>query len=524
MQKVGWFKKMVMKLLKIRPAQENRPITITEPFSFETSVLRSRLWYRGDPSELEQFYKQTANDNVSRSRFWAAVPSEDLMIRKIHSGLPAMIVESLSDIVIADLNAIELETEEQTDHFNGISEDNDLYELLGDSIIDALVAGDGAFKITIDEDVTEYPIIEFYSGERVEYVRKRNRLQEIIFKTDYTHEDKDFQLHEIYEKNKISFKLYDEDGDDVSLSTVPMVAEMLKTLIESNTDHFTFEGDFIMAIPLMFFKSKKWTDRGKSLFDTKGDSFDALDEVISQWIDAIRLGRVQKYIPEDLVPRDQHTGALRKPNPFDNQFIQVGSVMAEDAKGQIDMVQPQIAYEAFVSTFANAIDLSLQGIISPSTLGIDLKKTDNAEAQREKEKATLYTRGKIIERLQEVIPQLVDVVMKVYDNMKNKKPQDYEATVEFGEYASPDFDSVVETVTKARGGAPVMSTERAVEELYPDWTDDERAEEVARIKAEDGIMTVNEPQVGEFDDPPTGDGNEGEDNQDDDIDGLEDDE
>lgn len=483
--------------LQIRPAKDDNKIVIDEPFSHETSVLRNRLWYRGDPSELEQFYKQTANDSVSQSRFWAAVPSEDLMIRKIHSGLPAMIAERLSDIVIADLNEISLgENETELDElFDEISEDNKLYELLGESIIDALVTGDGAFKITVDTDITEYPIIEFYSGERVEYNRTRNRLQEIIFKTDYTHKDKDYQLHEVFGKNYIRNELYDEDGEPVKLTTIPETSELKDV---------EFSGDFIMAIPLMFFKNHKWPDRGKSLFDSKGDSFDALDEVISQWIDAIRLGRVQKYIPEDLVPKNKHTGALIKPNPFDNQFIQVGSVMAEDAKGQIDMVQPQIAYEAFVSTFANAIDLSLQGIISPSTLGIDLKKTDNAESQREKEKATLYTRGKIIERLQDVIPQLVDIVLKVYDNMKNQSPQDYEATVEFGEYASPDFDSVVDTVGKAKSDG-VMSTERAVEELYPDWTDDERAEEVARIKAEEGITTLDEPSVNEHDHQPIGD-------------------
>src|SRR5690625_2945484 len=121
-----WLKNMVMKLLNIKPAPQTQQIVIQEPFSYETSVLRNRLWYRGDPSELEQFYKQTANDNVSRSRFWAAVPSEDLAIRKIHSGLPAMIAERLADIVIADLNAIDLEADELNDLWEDISEDNDL--------------------------------------------------------------------------------------------------------------------------------------------------------------------------------------------------------------------------------------------------------------------------------------------------------------------------------------------------------------------------------------------------------------
>lgn len=490
---MGWFKNMIMKMLRINPAPENRVITITEPFSYATNVLRNRLWYRGDPSELDQFYKQTANDSVSKSRFWAAVPSEDLSIRKIHSGLPAMVAERLSDIVVADLDGIELESQEQTDLWAEISDDNDFDELVGESIIETLVAGDGAFKVTVDTDVTEYPIIEFYSGERVDYRRTRGRLQEVLFYTDYAVKDKDYRLEETFGRGYIKYRLLNSEGKEVPLSTVPETAELADV---------TYDGDFIMAVPLAFFRSKKWRGRGKSIFDSKADSFDALDEVISQWVDAIRAGRVQKYIPEDLIPKNPQTGALMRPNPFDNQFVRVGSVMAEDAKGQINMVQPQILYEAFVASYASALDMCLQGIISPSTLGIDLKKLDNAEAQREKEKATLYTRGKIIERLNEVIPQLVDVVLKVNDTMRNLSAGEYPAAVTFGEYASPSFDSVVETVGKAKTYG-IMSIEQAVEELYGDtWTEEQKAAEVARLKEEQGLTSMDEPQVGEHDDPP----------------------
>ncbi|MCM3041704.1 capsid protein [Paenibacillus motobuensis] len=495
---MGWFKNMVMKIMRIQPAQDNKTIIIREPFSYQTSVLRNQLWYRGDPSELDQFYKQTANDSVSKSRFWAAVPSEDLSIRKIHSGLPAMIVERLSDIVIADLDGIELKTEEQTDTWNDIAEDNDFDELLGDSITEALVAGDGAFKITVDPKVTEYPIIEFYSGDQVDYKRERGRLQEVIFYTDYRFKDKDYRLEESYGFNYIRSRLLNDQGKEVPLNTIPDTAELKPEI--------TFDGDFIMALPLLFFRSKKWLGRGKSLFDSKADSFDALDEVISQWIDAIRSGRVQKYIPEDMIPKNPNDGSLLKPNPFDNQFIRIGSVMAEDAKGQIDMVQPQILYEAFVSSYASTLDMCLQGIISPATLGIDLKKTDNVEAQREKEKATLYTRGKVIERLNEIIPQLVGIVMKVYDTMQKRTAGEYEASVSFGEYASPSFDSVVETVGKARTYG-IMSIETSVEQLYGDtWTDEQKAEEVARLRADQGLTDMDEPEVREHDDPPGGDG------------------
>ena len=198
--------------------------------------------------------------------------------------------------------------------------------------------------------------------------------------------------------------------------------------------------------------------------------------------------------PDDLVPKNPETGAPMRANPFDNQFIKLGSSMAEDGKDQITMLQPQILYEAFVGSYASALDMCLQGVMSPSTLGIDLKKTDNAEAQREKEKATLYTRGKIIDALNEVLPRLVETVLKVHDTMQSRAAGEYEASVKFGEYASPSFDAVVETVGKARTFG-VMSVERAVEEMYGDtWTKEEKAAEVARLKAEQGY-TLDEPAL-----------------------------
>lgn len=472
-------KNMVMKALNIVPAQDNQ-ISIREPLSHNMNVLRNRIWYRGDPSELDQFFKQSATDDVGKSRFWAAVPSSDSSIRKFHSGLPGEIVDKLADIVVADLDSIELTEQELWDE---IALDNKFSdEILGGAIKDTLIDGDGGFKLSVDTEITEHPIIEFYSGSDIDYRYKRGRLREIIFYAYYTHDKETYRLEEIYGKGYIDYKLYDKNDKEVPLSKVPEVAHLTK---------ITFIGDFIMAVPMKFFKSAKFNNRGNSIFERKSDNFDALDEVISQWIDAIRDGRVKTYIPEDLVPKHPDTGHAMRPNPFDNKFIKVGSSMKEDAKDQIDQIQAVINYTAFVESYANTLDMCLQGIISPSTLGIDLKKTDNAEAQREKEKTTLYTRGKILDVLNEVIPLLVDTTLKVYDNMEKKSPGDYEVTVSFGEYASPDFGSVAEVVGQAKS-LGIMSLEQAIEELYGDtWTEEEKALEVKRIR--EGESVIDEP-------------------------------
>jgi len=479
-------KNMVMKALNIVPAQDTS-VNIVEPLSYAGNVLKNRIWYRGDPSELDQFFKQTARDVVAKSRFWAAVPSAESSIRKIHSGLPGEIVDKITDIVIADLENIELKPEEQLKIWNEIAKENKFQEeLLGDAIRDTLIDGDGAFKLSIDTEISDYPIIEYYSGSDIDYIFNRGRLQAIKFYQYYTHKKETYRLEEIYGRGFIDYKLYDKDNKEVPLSKIPELSNKVKVI---------FTGDFIMAVPMRFFKSAKFKNRGSSIYDRKSDNFDALDETISQWVDAIRAGRVKNYIPEDLIPKNPDNGKVMTPNPFDNQFIKIGSSLKENADEKIDQVQAQIYYDAYVSTYASNLDMCLQGIISPATLGIDLKKTDNAEAQREKEKTTLYTRGKIIDVLVEVIPKLIDTVFKVLDNMKGVNPKDYEASVTFGEYASPDFDTVVETVGKAKTYG-IMSIEQAVEELYGDtWTEEEKAAEVLRLKTESGLFVAEEPKV-----------------------------
>ncbi|PWX59529.1 capsid protein, partial [Clostridium perfringens] len=65
----------------------------------------------------------------------------------------------------------------------------------------------------------------------------------------------------------------------------------------------------------------------------------------------------------------------------------------------------------------------------------------------------------------------------------------------FGEYASPSFDSVVETVGKAKTYG-VMSIEQCMEEMYGDtWTDEEKEEEIQRIKKQNGYLVAEEPKT-----------------------------
>ena len=50
-------KTMIRSWLEIQPAS-GKGLVIREPVSFETNVLRNRIWYRGDACELDQLRRR----------------------------------------------------------------------------------------------------------------------------------------------------------------------------------------------------------------------------------------------------------------------------------------------------------------------------------------------------------------------------------------------------------------------------------------------------------------------------------
>lgn len=477
----------------IKPPQALQ-IDIEQLTNFEGHTFINNIWYRGDANELDQMYKQISDNIKGNINFWGSTPSKHSSIRKVHTGLPSMIVDTLADISTDDLDGIDVESR-QTE-WDEIAKENKIKSMLRDAVVCTLWSGDGAFKWSIDTDISKYPIIEFYPANRVEYEYERGRLVAIIFKTKKLIKGKRYELRERYDNKGITYKLLDEDKKELNIEAFEEFEKYKE--VENNAN-------FMMAKQLIFKDSQRFEGRGKSIFDGKLDNFDAFDEIWSNWLLAVRKGQIKTYIPDCYVPRDPRTGVVMKANDFDSDFV-VGSDMGENAKNQIMTTQGQIQHDALLSSYITALDQCLQGLISPSTLGIDVKKLDNAEAQREKEKTTLYKRNQIVEVLSETIKDIVNITFKVYDNMNGKAPQETDATPLFGGYANPSFEAQVETVGKASTSS-IMSVEAQVEELWGDTKDEEwKTEEVQRIKYERGIEVVDEPAINddidliEFDD------------------------
>lgn len=477
-------KRGIRSWLNIQPSNPYS-IQIQEIMDFELNAIRNRIWYRGDGNELEQLYQQS-EEYADRYKFWASRSTPGMEMRKIHTGLPGLIVKVLAAIVLADMNDFDFDSQKQEALWKEIDRKNNFRRKMNRVLRETLYIGDGAWKVTVNTRKSPYPVIQWYSGDRIELVYDGDDLREVVFKTPYTAHRKQYVLCEHYGYGYIRSELYLGEKE-VDLTAIDQTRE---------TKNWDFDPEIILAVPLQVYESTKWEGRGGSIFDGKLDSFDAFDEAWSQWMDALRAGRARTYIPESLVPRNPDTGEMTKPNPFDNRYFVGDNDMSENADNKVQTEQPSIPHDSYLASYVTALDLCLQGIISPSTLGIDVKKLDNAEAQREKEKTTLYTRNAIVEALQDTLPKLVSACINAYYLLNKQPVEEVKVDIPFGEYANPSFESQVETLAKARPGVAIMSVEAQVEELYGDSKDDEwKKAEITRLKAEQGIVDAEEPGI-----------------------------
>ncbi|MBQ7595973.1 MAG: phage portal protein, partial [Clostridia bacterium] len=265
-------------------------VNIEQLFDIEGELFKNKLWFRGNANELETFYEHVDAGHIGNRHFWSSRPTKSMNIRKIHTGLPSLIVEKLTDVCIDDLYDIRLNKRQE--EWNEIAEENKFNKLLETAVSQVFALGDGAFKFSYDKEISGLPIIEFFPGDRVDFEYSRGRLTAVVFKTKHKIKDRDYTLKEHYEKNSIYYTLENKEGKDVDITEFSDFADCVD--IEN-------KAGFIAAVPVIFRPSNQFEGRGLSVYHNKIDAFDSFDEIWSQWMLAIRKGQIKTFVPEQFL-------------------------------------------------------------------------------------------------------------------------------------------------------------------------------------------------------------------------------
>ena len=276
---MGWMQKLnetikhgIRSWLNIVPASPYA-IQIDETMDFELNAIRNRIWYSADGNKIEQMYRQMP-EYADKQKFWSSRCTPGMEMRKIHTGLPSLIVRVLNSIIVSGMEKFEFSSPKQEQLWGEIEKDNKFRKKFEKSLKETLFIGDGAYKISVDTDLSQYPILEWYPGEHIEIVLNRGRLKEIIFKKVYMDGKRQYVLNEHYGYGYIDPHLY-RGETEVPLNTLDETADM-RTV--------TFDKSVILAVPLKVYESSQFEGRGGSIFDGKLDAFDAFDETWSQWM------------------------------------------------------------------------------------------------------------------------------------------------------------------------------------------------------------------------------------------------
>ena len=465
----------------------------------EWEIKENKVWYIGIDSELLNHYTERKSvsflDNPVYNRntqqyFWAKSALE-IQIKRIHSPVAHIVCETISNIVGNPLVNVLMKDEtgkdvDVTEVWNKIADENDFAnKLTQQSRPMTLAVGFGAWKVNINPDLCDYPLVEYYDAEFVKYIYESGLLVGIIFKTFYKDaKGKDYVLLETrYIENKnshIDYSFYILKAND-ELEELSM--EKAKELFGIEKENQVIYGlNKILAVPSRFFYDALNQQYGRSILAGKIGLLDFYDEIWSQASQTNRVSTPVEYYSKDVIGRDSN-GFPSVPNAYNRQFIMKDGIPNGDGTINNDVftTQPDLNFDKYATLADNVLRNILNGVLSPATLGIDVAKKDNADAQREKEKVSIETRNNIIVKETKEIRELVTICLMLQEYIKNGviTLRDYDIQVKYNEFANPSFENELQILGQAWANGEI-STEKYVDLLWQDKiTEDDKKKEIA---------------------------------------------
>ena len=361
------------------------------------------VWYCGDADDLLNYY--TRNDVIEfnydplynrnkKSYFWC-ISSKEGDIKRTHSGQPRNIVDTLVNII--GVPRISVGTGESDSVLKKV--DKTLKEILDENNYKTillqearpltLVEGWGAWKINWDKNVSNHPILVYYRADSVDFIYVSKRLRAIVY-SDYFQDELGtdyvlFETRRIDQGNLVIEKelfVVAKGGSETitpyPLKDLPCLKDVKPQIIIENYTGF-------LGYPSIYYYDPTGDCYGRSIYTGKEDLFDDLDQCLSQSANTVRRSTPQEYFDVQYLEKDDN-GLPKMPQVYDRKYIQVqGGLTGDGTSGTstpVTVTQPKLDFTQYDSEAQHILLEAISGVMSPATLGIDIAKKDNADAQR----------------------------------------------------------------------------------------------------------------------------------------------
>lgn len=472
------FKDFIYSLINFKVNKANEQIIeIYEDMNRENALNLYQQIYIGSTEQIEDIVQSL--DGLDKNSFYKRRMGD---AQRVHNTLAGDMIDTLNNIVMNDFISFDTD-EENKELLEKIVYENDIEDTLEKIIRQVLINGDGAFTINYNEK-TKLPNIRFYKSNEIEIINEYQKFKELIIKHRKEIRGKTYYIFEKYGFGYIKYIATDDNGKEYDRN---YFIEHIDETFPEEDDYF--DENICLGIPIQFFSSMKYQDRGKSIYEGKLGVIFALDEITSTYADEISLNKTKQGINSELFPKGRDGQFLQRP-PVQNRFIMFKRDTMNDTTGQDYFnIQSNLNSVEWETAMLNYMQILMQGILSPSSMGLDIKNiNESGVSQKEKEKQTRFTINKIEKGLKLTYSNLLKMCILSYKYLNNERYNSDEINVNmsFNQFGSSDWGQQAEEIGKAKTYG-VISTYTAVKKLNKDWTEEEIQEEVERINNEKGI-------------------------------------
>jgi len=542
------------KLQVYNPYRAGIPKSLYDDNKFTKQLSESYVWFQGQESALNDFYKGKTGiteNSQEASYFWYASP-EDGSVRRVHSGLPKLISITMPTVLFGNgykINATayqedgasvdELRSQEIQEVIDLLAAQQgiNVKQLLEQSSITESWAGDVAWKIAIDTTLSPYPILMASDPRNYEPIVQKGITIGIKFK-DYVEVETTngkkvkYIINEIYttdSKDGTSLIVYTvdmvkENGNRVSVQLNQVPDENINALINQPSVILSEDG---LSATIRFDGLKgmlAWhkpnrvnaSDGYNSLYgesDHVGNfsNYDAIDEAGSVIIEEARMNKDIRYIPDEMLQRDDNGRVIRL-NDFVRNYKVVRHNPDQNSKNEMTFSHFADKTQQHLEKWKVFLGLACANAsVSPLTLGLTnvVSMANSDKTLQERSRVTLEMRKKKLQLWGDFLEKAFYKLLETYNYMWNTYPEvkarasfeaveasemDMTINVSFADYNEMGvLDRAKEwSVVLTQGG---ISHEQYVERVYgDDMTKEQKMKEVNTIKIEKNIG-LNNPEL-----------------------------
>ena len=452
---------------------------------------RAAAWYSGEPKHLN-------GCAVGSNSFWKS--DEDI---KVHVPIAADLASLSASMIFAASPEITCDHEPTKLRIAEIMEQASIYSVLLQAAELASVYGGVFLKWVWDSEADSVPRLVAVPADAGMPRFIGQKITEITF-WNIVREDENtgavWRLQETYKPDgHILSVLLKGDANNLGtehpLNSIPETAYVLPDANSGANCMLAF------YVPNMLpNRSHPHLPFGRSDYEALYGLFDALDEAYSAMQRETRMTKTTVIVPAEYLRRRDaifNDGTCKS-----NEFVfsnGTGAFTALDidsdrSSNPITIVNPEMRAESRIAVCENLIRqiLSLAGY-APQSAGLDIEgRAESGTALNVRERKSIRTTETKKTFWWHAIHAIIRAMLRLDKAVfKSQVNPEEEITVELPANNQPDITQLAEIVEQLeRAGA--ASTETKVNMLHPDWSEQQKEEEVERIRAEHSLTAQME--------------------------------